>query len=91
MPAAGNAAGAAPERGSTSFMRKRTRKLVGTVAMLAFVLVYAPVAVTLAGSRLAEASAPVQLVACLVLGLVWILPLLPLIRWMERPDPERTS
>ena len=28
------------------------------------------------------------LLAGMVLGLVWILPLLPLILWMEKPDPE---
>ena len=69
-------------------MRRRTRKLIGTLAMLAFVLVYAPLAMALAESRIREVSGLVQALAYAVLGLAWIIPLLPLIRWMERPDPD---
>ena len=69
-------------------MRRRHRKLVGTVAILAFVLVYGPLAMALAESRILEAPKLVQATAYLLLGLAWIVPLLPLIRWMERPDPE---
>jgi hypothetical protein len=69
-------------------VRKRTRKLFGTVLMLAFVLVYGPVAMALADSRIAEAPQALQVVAYLVLGLAWILPLMPLIKWMEKPDRE---
>ena len=67
-------------------MSRRTRKLIGTLAMFAFVLIYAPIAMALAESRIVDASKPVQAIAYLVLGLAWILPLMPLIRWMERPD-----
>ncbi len=54
--------------------------------MLAFVLAYAPLAMALAESRIREAPGAVQAIAYAILGLAWILPLLPLIRWMERPD-----
>ncbi|HEY8382511.1 MAG TPA: DUF2842 domain-containing protein [Microvirga sp.] len=69
-------------------MRKRTRKLVGTAAMLAFILFYSLVAMALAESRIMEAPYAWQVVAYIVLGLVWVLPVMPLIRWMERPDPD---
>ena len=69
-------------------MRKRTRKLIGTAAMLIFVIVYGPVAMALADSRIALAPQALQVVAHVVLGLVWIVPLMPLIRWMEKPDPD---
>ncbi len=69
-------------------MRRRTRKLVGTAAILIVVIVYGPLAMALADSRIALAPQPLQVLAYVVLGLVWILPLLPLIRWMEKPDPE---
>ncbi len=69
-------------------MPKRTRKLIGTVAILVFVMIYGPLAMALAESRILEAPQAVQVVAYIVLGLAWILPLLPLIRWMERPDPD---
>jgi hypothetical protein len=69
-------------------MRKRTRKLIGTALILLFVLIYGPVAMALAESRILAASQAIQVIAFVVLGLAWVLPLLPLIRWMERPDPE---
>jgi hypothetical protein len=69
-------------------MRKRTRKLIGTALILLFVVIYGPVAMALAESRILAAPQVVQVLAFIVLGLVWIVPLLPLIRWMERPDPE---
>ena len=70
-------------------MPRRTRKLIGTLAILLFVLIYGPLAMALAESRILETPKPIQAFAYAVLGLVWIFPLMPLIRWMERPDPER--
>jgi hypothetical protein len=68
---------------------RRTRKLIGTVAIFAFVVAYGPIAMALAESRILEAPKSVQALAYLVLGLVWIFPLMPLIRWMVRPDADR--
>jgi len=66
-------------------MQQRTRKLIGAAAMLAFVIVYALLAMMLAQSRpTQEAPVLVQTLIYAVLGLAWILPLMPLIRWMER-------
>ncbi|PZR92659.1 Protein of unknown function [Bosea sp. CRIB-10] len=67
-------------------MRQTHRKLIGTVVMIVFVCVYALVAMALAQGRITEASKPVQTIAYILLGLVWVLPLLPLIKWMERKD-----
>ena len=67
-------------------MTQSHRKLIGTVAILVFVCVYALVAMALAQGRITEASKPVQTIAYIVLGLIWVLPLLPLIKWMERKD-----
>lgn len=66
-------------------MPRRLRTLIGTVAILVFVLVYAIVAMALAESRIQGAPKLVQTLAYLVLGLAWVLPLLPLIKWMEGP------
>lgn len=69
-------------------MRRRVRKLIGAVALLAFLAVYATGAMLVAQSEpLARAPAWAQGIFFAVAGLSWILPLLPLIRWMERPDP----
>ncbi|MEA2857288.1 MAG: hypothetical protein QOH98_1609 [Methylobacteriaceae bacterium] len=66
-------------------MQQRTRKLIGAAAMLAFVIVYALLAMMLAQSRpTQEAPVLLQTLIYAVLGLAWILPLMPLIRWMER-------
>ncbi len=69
-------------------MRRRTRSFVGTIVMIAFVLIYAPLAMALADSRIAQTPPLVQSVLYAILGLAWIIPLMPLIRWMERPDRD---
>jgi hypothetical protein len=67
-------------------MTRRTRKFLGTIVMIVFVALYAPLAMALAESRIMEAPKLIQIVAYIVLGLAWILPLMPLIKWMEKPD-----
>jgi hypothetical protein len=67
-------------------MNKRTRKLIGTILILAFVCLYGPIAMAIAEGRILEAPKLVQTLAYVVLGLAWILPIMPLIRWMEKPD-----
>ncbi len=71
-------------------MPRRTRKLIGTLAIIIFVLIYGPLAMALAESRILEAPKLVQTLAYAVLGLAWVFPLMPLIRWMERPDADGT-
>jgi hypothetical protein len=66
-------------------LNSRTRKFIGGVAMLVFVIVYALVAMALAQSRpIQEATGLLQTLSYIVLGLAWTLPLMPLIKWMER-------
>ena len=66
-------------------MNPRIRKFVGGFAMLAFVLVYAVVAMALADSRpVNEAPELLRTAIYIVLGLIWVLPMMPLIVWMER-------
>jgi predicted membrane channel-forming protein YqfA (hemolysin III family) len=67
-------------------MRRRTRSLIGTIVMLAFIIIYAPLAMALADSRISETPAPVQAVLYALLGIAWIFPLMPLISWMGRND-----
>jgi predicted membrane channel-forming protein YqfA (hemolysin III family) len=70
-------------------MTQSHRKLIGTVVILVFVCVYALVAMALAQGRITDAPKLVQTIAYIALGLAWILPLLPLIKWMERKDADR--
>jgi hypothetical protein len=64
-------------------MTRRIRKLVGTVLMLAFVLVYALVVTALAAPVLASANKIVEAAFYVVAGLAWVPPLMVMIKWME--------
>ena len=68
-------------------MRATTRKLIGTIALLLFLLVYVALAAAIAAGRIAEAAPLAILAYSLVAGLAWIVPAGLLIRWMQRPDP----
>jgi hypothetical protein len=72
-----------------ALIRQRSRKLVGCLVMLVFVPAYVLVAGAIADQRLADAGTAARFIYFIVAGLVWILPLMPLIRWMERPDAPR--
>ena len=69
-------------------MRRRNRKLLGVTATLAFVVIYALVAMALAQARFVQGAPDLlQWLYYATIGLSWVLPVMPLIRWMERPDP----
>jgi hypothetical protein len=68
-------------------MRIRTRKLVGTVALLALVTAWALLAMAFAQFALRAQSEWVALAFYVVAGLGWALPAMPLVSWMVRPDP----
>ena len=67
-------------------MSIRMRKLIGTVALLALVMVWALVAMAVAQPVLASANGFVAGIYYVVAGLGWVLPAMPLIKWMSRPD-----
>jgi hypothetical protein len=62
-------------------MNKRARKALGGLGILAFLVLYAVAAVTLAG-HLPDNRA-IQMIYFAVAGIAWGLPLVPLIKWME--------
>jgi hypothetical protein len=72
-------------------MKQRTRKLIGSTVTVVYVMLYGPIAMALAESRIMEAPHAVQVIAYMILGLIWIVPLMPLIRWMQRPDEDNAS
>ena len=70
-------------------MTRRTRKLIGAFVIVIFVVVYALVAMALAQAQFVQqASGLAQGFIYAGLGLCWILPIMPLIAWMERPDQD---
>ena len=71
-------------------MTPRMRKLTGGLVMLAFVLIYALVAMALADSRpVNHAPEYLRTAIYIVLGLAWVAPMMPLIVWMERGSLTR--
>lgn len=67
-------------------MPQRARKLIGTIVTVVFVTVYALLAMVLAGRLLPGTGGLVQLAYYAVAGLVWVVPVALVIRWMQRPD-----
>lgn len=70
-------------------MTIRVRKFIGTVALLTLVIVWALVAMGTAQIVLPSVDGWAAGLFYLVAGLGWVLPAMPLIRWMSRPDPPR--
>jgi len=69
-------------------MSIRARKFVGTIALLVLVCVWALLAMALAQSVLTDVNAFVAAIYYVVAGLGWVLPAMPLISWMARPESK---
>lgn len=68
----------------------RLKKLVGTVLLVALVVVYALAATAIAAGRLADAGPVVHLLFFLFSGLLWVLPAMGIIKWLIlEPRPKR--
>lgn len=70
-------------------MTPSTKKLIGVVAILIWLALYAFLVMRLAVSILPGASGFVQLVFYAVAGLAWILPIGLLLPWMHREPRKR--
>jgi hypothetical protein len=64
----------------------RTRKLIGTVGLLVLVCVWGLISMALAQSVLTDINGWVAALYYVVAGLGWVLPAMPLVSWMSRPD-----
>ena len=67
-------------------MTIRARKFVGTIALLVLVSVWGLLAMALAQSVLTDINGFVAAIYYVIAGLGWIVPAMPLISWMGRPD-----
>ena len=67
-------------------MTIRTRKLIGTVVLLAFLACYAFIAMLVAVVLEVKSSKIGELAFYVVGGLAWVVPAAWLVRWMQRPD-----
>jgi hypothetical protein len=66
----------------------RLRKLIGGVLLIILVVSWALVAMAVAQFDVIKANGVVEAIYYVVAGLAWVLPAMPLIRWMARPDRE---
>lgn len=64
----------------------RTRKFVGMLAMLAFLIVYCLIAMAVTAEYLLDYSGVVQLICFIIAGILWLPPVMMLIKWMQRED-----
>jgi hypothetical protein len=67
-------------------MNIRTRKLLGTVALLLLAAVWSLMGMVVAQTPWLANSGLLQAIFYVVAGLGWVLPAMPLISWMSRPD-----
>ena len=58
-------------------------------ALIVLVVIWSLLAMTLAQLPVIKANRLVEALYYVVAGLGWVLPAMPLIRWMSRPDPPR--
>ena len=67
-------------------MAIRTRKRLGTIFLLILVVVWSLLGMTVAQTPWLANSGLLQAVFYVVAGLGWVLPAMPIVSWMSRPD-----
>jgi Protein of unknown function (DUF2842) len=65
------------------------RKLVGSLGMLVFVVIYALFAMALAEGRITLAPPWLQAILYAILGLAWVFPAMGIIKWMEKVPKKK--
>jgi hypothetical protein len=60
------------------------RKFIGAVALLVLVTAWALLAMALAQSALTSTNGLLAGIYYVVMGLGWVLPAMPIIKWMQR-------
>jgi hypothetical protein len=67
-------------------MSIRTRKFFGAIALLMLVAVWSLLGMTVAQTPWLAHSGLLQAAFYVVAGLGWVLPAMPIVSWMARPD-----
>jgi len=67
----------------------RLRKFIGAIALLTLVIVWALIAMALAQSALTDINGVVAAIYYAVVGLGWVLPAMPIVSWMSKPDKAK--
>ena len=69
-----------------SVMTIRTRKFFGTIALLLLVVVWSLLGMAAAQMPWLASSGLLQAMFYVVAGIGWVLPAMPIVSWMSRPD-----
>jgi len=67
-------------------MKIRTRKLFGAIALLMLAMVWSLMGMTVAQTPWLANSGLLQAIFYVVAGIGWVLPAMPIVSWMSRPD-----
>ena len=67
-------------------MTIRQRKFIGAIVLLMLVLSWALIAMAIAQFPTIKANGLIEGIYYVVAGIAWVLPAMPLLRWMLRPD-----
>jgi len=69
-------------------MTQRTRKLIGALACVASIFVWASLATSIYLAFPPDLPWFVLILYFIVAGMGWVFPAMAIIRWMARPDPQ---
>lgn len=69
-----------------SGMKLRTRKFIGTLATVGFLIVYSLVAMAVGGQVAVGHGLLVELPFYIIAGSLWLPVVMAIVRWMARPD-----
>ena len=69
----------------------RIRKLIGGAALIVLVVVWSLVAMALAQFPVIKANGVIEALYYVLAGLGWVLPAMPLIKWMSVDGRRRTD
>lgn len=72
-------------------MPVRLKKFIGMIILVALVIIYAMVAITVATYRLAESEWYVHLAFFALSGVAWVVPAMFIISWMERKPKQKAD
>ena len=67
-------------------MKIRSRKLLGTIALLLLLVVWSLAGMAAAQIPSLADSRLFQAIFYVVAGIGWVLPAMPIVSWMSRPD-----
>lgn len=67
-------------------MTIRTRKFLGAIALILLAAMWALIAMAVAQMPLLAQSGLLQAIYYVVAGMGWVVPAMPIVSWMSRPD-----